>query len=419
MRVIVIGSGVAGLACAADLLQAGSDVTVLEARDRIGGRVWSGEVAGTPVDLGGSWIHGPIDNPLAEWCRSAGLTWTSDGAWGARLQAHRDDGSLLDHTAVTTLVATWADFDPGEAVEALGTDVAYAAAIDWYVSHRRLTGEPEQAARFALAWLDAGLNIGAHPDDVSAAGAAAYHQHGGGNVVLDGGYRSLVERLARGVDVRLEDPVVAVEHDAGEAIVSTRGGTHRAERVVVSVPLGVLQVGGILFAPGLPAGVTRAIGRLRMSTPEKLVLRYRERWWPPDVRRLVHLGSDLGFPAWMDLSEHAGAPTLLTYFNPALSRLPIDPAGRMEAALAVLHRMLGQGPKPIGAMVTDWRSDPYSLGAYSHIPLGASAADMQAFAATDGVVFFAGEHTVPEYHGTVHAAFVSGRRAAGQVLASV
>ncbi|MEX1043462.1 MAG: FAD-dependent oxidoreductase, partial [Acidimicrobiia bacterium] len=98
MRVVVVGAGVAGLTCAATLQRAGVDVTVVEARDRIGGRVWTGEVAGARIDLGGAWIHGPIDNPLATYCREVGLDWVSDGPWGSRMQVHTEDGSLLPHT---------------------------------------------------------------------------------------------------------------------------------------------------------------------------------------------------------------------------------------------------------------------------------------------------------------------------------
>jgi polyamine oxidase len=418
MRVIVVGAGVAGLTCASELQHAGVHVSVIEARDRIGGRLWQGEIAGTRVDLGGSWIHGTQDNPLAEWCRDQNIAWVSDGAWGARMQVHNADGSLASHPAVTSLVATWADFDPAEAVAGLGGDPSLSEAIDWYVHNRQLTGEPESAVRYSLSWLEGGLNIGSHPDSISATGAAEYVLSGGGNVVVTGGYQTVVDRLSAGLDIHLEQPVLAVEVDERQVIVSTEATSLQADRVVITLPLGVLRSRHVLFVPGLPPGIERAAERLRMSTAEKLVLRYSERWWPEDVRRLVYLDPDHRFPAWMDLTSHVGAPTLLAYHNPQLSDVSPDPAIRMEQGLEVLHRMLGKGPKPIGAMVTDWTNDPYARGSYSHIATGATAADMRAFQAGDSRVLFAGEHTVPEYYGTVHAAFVSGRRAAGQIIDS-
>jgi monoamine oxidase len=415
MRVIVVGAGVSGLTCASELQRAGVEVTVLEARDRIGGRVWTGEVADASIDLGGAWIHGPVGNPLAEFCRAAGLAWTSDGPWGSRMQIHRADGSLVDPPAASSMVAAFNDFDPAEALPHLGTDASFAEAVDWYLADRGLGGEPAETVRFSLSWLEAGLNIGAHPTGISAAGAAQYQLHPGGNVVLVGGYRSLVEHLASGLDVELDEPVLAIEHGR-QVVVST---THRSlptDRVVVTVPVAVL--GSIVFDPGLPDRLRIAAERLKLSTVEKIVMRFRDHWWPEHLRRLVHVTPERRFPAWMDLSPHVGAPTLVGFFNPGISEMPVESGARLDIALDCLRTMLGPVPKPVGALVTDWRNDPYAGGAYSYIPAGASADDMRTFATLDGSLLFAGEHTVPEYHGTVHAAFVSGRRAARTLLAT-
>lgn len=418
MRVVVVGAGVSGLTCARELRQAGVAVTVVEARDRVGGRIWTGEVAGFAVDLGGAWIHGPRDNPLAEYCRQVGLGWASDGAWGSRMQVHTEDGSLLSHTATTSVVTAWSDFDPAEAVAALGAEVSFADAIEWYIADRTLVGEPADAVRFSLSWLEAGLNIGSHPNSISATGAAEYQLHAGGNVILTGGYRALIDHLAEDLEISLEEPVLAVEHGPGGVVVSTSHRSIRADHVVVTVPIGVLKRRLIVFDPPLPPRIERSIANLELSTVEKVVVRYRERWWPDDIRRLVHVTDAHRFPAWMDLSAHVAAPTLVGLFNPAVAPMPDDQGSRFEIAIEAITTMLGTGPKPIGAMITDWRNDPYATGAYSYIPAGAEAADMRSFGHLEGALMFAGEHTVAEYHGTVHAAFVSGRRAAQRLIGS-
>ncbi|MEX2655047.1 MAG: NAD(P)/FAD-dependent oxidoreductase [Acidimicrobiia bacterium] len=415
MRVVVVGAGVAGLTCAATLQRAGVDVTVVEARDRIGGRVWTGEVAGARIDLGGAWIHGPIDNPLATYCREVGLDWVSDGPWGSRMQVHTEDGSLLPHTATTSLVTAWSDFNAGEAVTVLGDSATFLEAVEWYIADRGLTGVPADAVRYSLSWLEGGLNIGAHPQTISAAGAAFYQLHAGGNVVLAGGYRSLVDHLAIDLDIALEEPVLAIEHGAAGAIVSTVTRSIQADHVVVTVPIGVLHRNAIVFSPTLPSPITKAIERLRLSTVEKIILRFKERWWPEDLRRLISITESHQFPAWTDFSLHAEAPTLVGFFNPALASMPEDSGSRLDLARHSLDSMLGKGPKPIGAIITDWRNDPYAGGAYSYIPVGATATDMRAFTLLHGSLHFAGEHTVPEYYGTVHAAFVSGRNAADRL----
>lgn len=416
MRVIVVGAGVAGLACASLLQQAGVDVAVVEARDRLGGRIWTGEVAGAAVDLGASWIHGPLGNPLADYCREVGLEWVGDGPWGSGMQGHAADGGLLSHAALSSLVAAGSDFSPTEAAAALAEDATFADSVEWYVTDRRLEGAAAEAVRFSLAWLEGGLDIGAHPETISAQGAAAYRLHGGGNAVLVGGYRSLVDRLATGIDVSLEEPVLAIEHGSRGVVVSTERRSVAADHVVVTVPVGVLRRRGLLFEPALPHPVLAAIDRLELSTVEKIVLRYRDRWWPEGVRRLVHVSAAHHFPAWVDVSSHVGSPTLVGFFNPGTTPLPPGPGERLDLARATLATMLGENPNPVAALVTDWRNDPYAGGAYSYFPVGAGPRDMRAFTLLDGPLVFAGEHTVPEYHGTVHAAFVSGRRAAERLL---
>lgn len=209
---------------------------------------------------------------------------------------------------------------------------------------------------------------------------------------------------------------MAVEYSGSQVLVSTDRRTLTADRVVITVPVSVVD--SILFDPPLPSPLRTATSRLRLSTVEKIVLRFAERWWPDDLRRLVHLDPIRRFPAWMDLSSHVGTPTLVGFFNPVVSDVPDDPGTRLDMALGTLRTMLGTVPKPIGAMITDWRNDPFAGGAYSYIPVGATAADMRSFALLDGPVLFAGEHTVPEYFGTVHAAFISGQRAADRLTAT-
>lgn len=414
MQVIVIGAGVAGLTCAARLHRKGVDVVVVEARDRIGGRVWPGEVAGTRVDLGGAWIHGPIGNPVTDYCNQSAIPVHNDGPWGARMRVHGSDGTLVDHTAATTITAAWNDFDPSEALDHLSTDASLSDAIEWYLADRKIDGIPGESVRFTLNWLEGGLNIGGDPATISAAGAAQYMLLPGGNALIDGGYGTLIDHLAAGLDLNLNERVLAVESAGRQVTVSTDRRSLTADRAVVTVPASVID--SIVFDPPLPSPIRTATSRIRLSTVEKIVLRFADRWWPSDLRRIVYLHPARRFPVWIDLSAHTGAPTLVGFFNPVLSDVPDEPGIRLDMALGVLDRLFGSVPKPIGTMVTDWRNDPFARGAYSYIPVGATAADMRSFALLDGPVLFAGEHTVPEYFGTVHAAFVSGERAADQLL---
>lgn len=418
VSVVVVGAGVAGLTAAYELTRAGCDVVVVEARERIGGRTWTHDVAGAPVDLGGSWIHGPFENPLAEFVRSVGMTWRNDGTWGTGLALYDDAGAPCRHDELATLVATQADFDPAEAAAHLPPEADLSDAARWYVHDRQLEPAHAVIARYAIEWLEGALNVAGLPTEVSPAGVAGYVLHGGGNVVIDGGYRTLVDHLADGIDVRCSTLVASVDHGSAGCVVATSTGTVTADHVVMTVPLTMLQQRSIRFSPGIPEHEAAA-DRLAMGHLEKVVLRFDEPIWPPHQRRATLLANDHRFPSWVDMSRHAGAPTVVGFHNPfatpGLPETPPDERGRL--ALAVLRRAWPDLPDPIAIEVTDWTNDPYAFGSYSFIPVGGSRSDMDRLAVSPSPwLHLAGEHTVADYFGTVHGAFVSGRRAAAAVL---
>jgi monoamine oxidase len=417
MRVIVIGAGVAGLTTAMDLQRRGAEVVVIEARDRLGGRTWTADIAGAPVDLGGSWIHGPFRNPLTEEVRAAGLGWRNDGSWGMGMAVYDEGSGWLGPSAVATAVSVRFDFDPEEAAATLGREASYREGVDWYLDDRRLTGIDRDVARFSLEWQDAALNVGGLPQEISLAGSAAYELHAGGNAALIGGYRTLVQHLGEGLDIRIGEPALAIEHGGpGDAIVSTPVASYRADEVVVSVPLGVLKAGSIAFVPDLGSGRAGAMHRLNMATLEKIVLRFAEPIGSGS--RLTYMSEDHRFPAWIDISHHAGAPTLIAFHNPRATPAldQAAPHERIAAAIEVLGRMFPEVPAPIETYATDWRHDVFSFGSYSYPAIGGSATDMAALGGRASPrLVFAGEHTVPVYFGTVHGAYASGRRAAGLI----
>jgi monoamine oxidase len=417
---VVVGAGVAGLTAAHELAAAGRDVVVVEARDRIGGRTWTHAVGGAPVDLGGSWIHGPAGNPLAEFVRDAGLTWRNDGVWGTGLALYDGAGRPARHDQLSTLVATLSDFDPAEAARHVAADASFDDAADWYVSDRDLDGDHGAIARFAIRWLEGALNVGGLPGDISVAGIGAYRLHGGGNVVIDGGYRTLVDHLATGLDVRCTSAVTAIEHGPTGCCVTTGGTTLRSEHVIVTVPLTMLQRRDIRFVPGIPDHEAAA-DRLAMAHLEKVVLRFAEPVWEAQLRRVTFLTEDRRFTSWVDMSRHAGRPTLVGFHNPFATPglAELAPVRRGELAMEVLRRAWPHLPDPIAVHVTDWTSDPFALGSYSYVPVGGSPDDMDRLAISPSPrLHLAGEHTVRSYFGTVHGAFVSGRRAARAVLAA-
>ncbi|GIU92466.1 MAG: amine oxidase [Acidimicrobiia bacterium] len=412
-RVIVVGAGVAGLTAARLLSEAGMDVLVLEARDRVGGRVWTSRLADATVELGAQWIHGPHGNPLTDHISHVGLPLRSDGSWGMGTAVWWRGGWA------DAALASWANPCDWSAEQALAhvSDDRFSTGVGWYLEDRALEGEVAAVVDFALSQVHAPLFVGGPPDRVSLTGSAAYRTGEGGNAYLPGGYRLLVEGLASGIEISMSEEVLSVEETDREVMVATSAATHRADRVVVAVPLPVLD--RIEFDPPLPARHAEALTRIAMGTVEKVVLVFADRFWPHHARRFLLGGSP--FPVWVDTTAQAGRPTLCGFFNVVTADLvTASLSDRIGRALDALGEAFGRAPEPVAAVATEWLDDPYAGGSYSYLPVGSTPEEMEILGTpVSPRLVLAGEHTVVEYHGTVHGAYVSGRRAAGRLLAEI
>jgi monoamine oxidase len=420
-RVVIIGAGIAGLVAARLLRAAGIDVVVLEARDRIGGRIDTVDLAGATVDLGAAWIHGRTDNPVAAIADGYGVAtrphpyepialWDAiEGrfAGDAELEAAlaREDGLLA---ALPSLQAK------------LGAQASMQDAVDAHLAALALEPRAARYARTILEQYVLEIDYGGPATRTSLEIFDEDEFYGHDDHVVVGGYRSLLTPLADGLDIRLASPVVRVAHDESGVSVETAAGERFAgDRVIVTVPLGVLQAGAITFQPALPAAKRDAIARLEMGSLEKVILRWEAAFWPPVADGAwLHLGATRGdFPLILDLSAFAGAPTLALLYGGARAREALDTLddeALVAGAVAAVGAALGVAvPPPLVARVTRWRSDPYSRGSYSFPALGQTLDDFDALAApVADRVLFAGEATSRSTFGTVHGAVLSAVREA-------
>ena len=286
MRVIVVGAGVAGLTAADAMRCAGAEVTVLEARNRLGGRVRTVPFGPGSIDLGASWIHDPVGNALAEAVRAAGIETRNDGAYHSRMVVWAD-GWAKPPEATALAAAVEADWDPPEALAALRGNDSFVEGVEWFLADRELDGRAGELARFGLLWVWGAMLYAAPPERLSLSGAAAFASGTGGNLVPTGGYRQLVDRLAGGLDLRLETPATAIDHGGSGVVVHSEKGAFGGDRAVVTVPLGVLKSGALDFDPPLPGAQLDAVERLAMGTLEKIALRFPERFWDESVRQIT------------------------------------------------------------------------------------------------------------------------------------
>lgn len=418
--VIVVGAGVSGLAAARHLADNGRRVTVLEGRDRIGGRVWTSTLwPDTPLDLGASWIHGIDGNPVYDIARQINAqTAVTDG----------DDITyyLPDGTETTRA--------QGESLESWGTRIADT------LSDYQDSADTDTPIRSALAPLDAAgltgterelldynVNELEHEYAGSAAELSALYFDGDGpvngdDVLFPGGYRQITDHLGAGLRVLTGHTVKRVDWNPSGVVVRTDKGDFQAGRVVVTLPLGVLKSGSVEFSPGLPAAKAAAIRGLGVGVLNKCYLRFPEAFWADTdwlgyVPPLDRYGQ---WAQWINVARPTGRPVLLG-FNAADFGRSIEAwtdTQIIEGAMSTLRRMYGREcPDPTGHQITRWDSDPYALGSYSFYAVGSTPAMRDDLAATvDNRVYFAGEATDRTAPGTVHGAYTSGLRAAREVI---
>ncbi|MFM1966212.1 MAG: hypothetical protein RL134_1937 [Actinomycetota bacterium] len=334
---VVIGAGMAGAAAAQALADAGVRVTVLEARNRIGGRIWSDRTWGPPVELGAAWIHGTGGNPLVSLARDAGL----------RLVPTDYDDAVVRDTVTGRPSAEadrrWGRLDAlleqlGEAWPPRSLSVAQWLERQGWTTSRVDTwaAQVEITQEYAL--------------DPSRLGVRATEEgatYRGGDVLVADGYATIPGDLLRGVDVRLGSAVKAVTTTGRGVRVSLRSGpTVNADIAVVAVPLALLRADLPAIDPWPPA-VARAARSLVTGVFEKVVLRYDEEWWGDHRVYGVVGGGAPGAPAgsaaalrWTEfysLTDVLGFPALVGFSGGSAARSrPASDAACVSEATAAL-----------------------------------------------------------------------------------
>ena len=421
-RVIVVGAGLAGLGAAATLRARGFDVTVVEARERIGGRVNSVERFGTTIDLGAAWIHDSRGNPLTAVAKSAGLETVATDYDRVELRSAGQkpvseaitEKAMAARDRIIDSLYSQADKDPRSNL---------APALAREVRKQGLTGTSAEALNWLLG-VEFPLDRGGSPPQLSLGGFNEGEEYDGGpDLLIKGGASQLVNKIAEGTKVETGVEVTSIKTGRSKVEVRTRAGkTITADGCVVAVPLGVLKASTIRFDPPLPSATRRAIARVGVGLLDKVFLSYDSAWWPAAANQLGTIGQPLAntisvFP----LSKLTGTP-LAVGFTGGPYAAGLEKAGPAAMTAAVVERLkagFGENAAPSATLQTNWRSEPFTRGSYSYLTPQSGYSDREALGKLNGRLILAGEHTSIDRPATMDGAWLAGKTAAARLASKL
>jgi monoamine oxidase len=421
-RVLVIGGGISGLVAALRLVRSGREVVVLEARSRLGGRIWTEFLPdGRPVELGAEFIHG-----------DGVATWSYIQEAGLRTQEVPDRhwvpgpaGALVEQPGFwDKLEKVFAGF------EAVREDKDFRNFL------QEMQGVSEEERALAASYVE-----GFHAADLDRASVkalarseqAAEEDEGQQQFWLTDGYSGLINWLKVeldrfGVRILLKHRVTRIEWRSGQVTARVNDElAFEADQALITLPVGVLQsegAEGVVFEPALPE--KRAAARkIANGCVAKVALHFGEQFWPEEIEGFIHDPRSEFLAFW----PNGFAPFLTCWAGGEKARqlVALPPESALEKGIENVSRLFGieipalqrisSASPSASAAFHDWNHDPFSLGAYSYLPVGGLDAPSQLRESVDGTLFFAGEGTVDDGRsGTVHGAILSAERAVEEML---
>ncbi|XP_074003050.1 lysine-specific histone demethylase 2 isoform X5 [Numenius arquata] len=437
--VIIVGAGAAGLAAARQLHNFGIKVIVLEAKDRIGGRVWDDKTfKGVTVGRGAQIVNGCVNNPMALMCEQLGIKMHK---LGEKCDLIQEGGRITDPTidkrmdfhfnAILDVVSEWRkdktqhqDVPLGEKIQEI-----YKAFIQ--ESGIQFSELEEKVLQFHLSNLE--YACGSNLSQVSARSwdhNEFFAQFAGDHTLLTVGYSTVIDKLAEGLDIRLNFPVQSIDYSGEEVQITTADGTvWTTQKVLVTVPLALLQKNAIQFNPPLSEKKIKAINSLGAGVIEKIALQFPYRFWDSKIQGADFFGhvppnsSQRGlFSVFYDMDPEGKQSILMSVVTgDAVTTIKnLDDKQVLQQCMTVLRELFKEQevPDPVKFFVTRWSNDPWLQMAYSFVKTGGSGEAYDIIAEDiQGKIFFAGEATNRHFPQTVTGAYLSGVREASKIAA--
>jgi monoamine oxidase len=418
-EVIIIGGGIAGLSAARHLTESGMRIVLLEARDRLGGRIYTDHCGQYPIDMGAEFIHGRPQEILGLAAEAAVPIVPVQGEFRRKIGGSWADADRL-MGKVDQLFARMPADEPDQ-------------SFQHYVDR---TGIDEAVKQHALRYIG-----GFHAANPSLISVHSLIRDTRAEEAIDGdhqyrtasGYEDLVRAVTDRIDrdccnIVMNTEVNEIVWHKGQVIVRTSTTEYVAPRAIITLPLGVLKANSVAFSPTLP-DKQNAISFLEMGPVVRVVLCFATKFWEhePEMADMSFLFTDdPQFPTWWTnnplpsplLVGWAAGPNALVHSGHSKEEV-------IKSAVQALARIMGVNEAELrqqmtGAYMHDWQADPFSRGAYSYAAVGGIDAAKELGAPIANTLYFAGEATNGDgYNGTVHGAIATGIRAAQEVLEAV
>jgi len=413
--VLIIGAGISGLAAAKKLEDNGFTVIVLEAQEKIGGRLRTDRSMGIAFDEGASWIHGPNGNPITKLASQAGAnTYLTDDD---NLDVFDNNGTAYSDAF---LDRQYTKFENAlNAVRLAGTKRQSFQTIFNSLYPTQANNRLWKYMLSAYLEFDTG-------GDISKLSSKYFYDDEafpGKDVIVTNGYDKVANLLGQGLDIRLNSRVTEINYNATKSLVKVNENSIEADYVIVSVPLGVLKNNSISFQPSLPASKLSAIQNIQMGNVNKFLFIWDTPFWDTNIQYIGYTPETKGkFNYLLNMKKFLPATNgLMTfaYGDYATVTETMTDAQIKNEVMAQLKTIYGNSiPNPTNMLRTKWGQNINTFGAYSFATNGTTSADFETMATEiNNKLFFAGEHTERDYRGTVHGAYLSGIREADKIIA--
>jgi len=422
-KILVVGAGISGLGAAKDLHDSGYEVTVLEARNRIGGRIYTDRSLGFPLERGANWIHSnKLDsNRLMSLKEELGLKTNITVLSPMGFKLFDKDGKAL--------TLSEEDFEKIEfrigLIAYIASYIKPSATLEDGINFLKRMGLLSFAPNAVLQAIIQSVELGSAEDEENIPIGALvseyeYMENAGDDEEVFGGFDQFTSHLSKNLDIKLNSPVSKITYSSDGVEVFTNDKTYTPDVVVVTVPLGVLQKNLIEFVPDLPEKKKEAINNISWGSVNKVIFKFPYNFWGDVENFFIEREDRHAFTTWLSNEVMVNEPVIYSFFSGEFSRNMEKETDDyiIEEAMKSLRVAYGDDiPEPEAYLITRWGMEPYILGSYSAPGHNQDDLKLRTELANpiQNKIFFAGEATSVLEYGFTHGALNTGLREAAKI----